>query len=208
MRRENDWISVVVWRHGRIHGGGNCRKHRKRSGQKITECDKPRPVEADRPLLLTGIKENTAAATHNRFVARCVTEDIRRTQSRREIEPSGPPKGRTLRSQRPTIGTGTLNRIGLQSLRHARRGVHFPTQPHREAQTLPHLPIILGKGREVREKRVGGGGDLCECKRVVRLNIALTIYKTVVVRHNGGRLKRVRRKSAIAHAKFELVTPQ
>src|ERR1700722_6798523 len=101
------------------------------------------------------------------------------TQSRRKVVPRSLPERRALRCQPPSIGAGALNRIGFQTFRHARSGVHLPPQTQGEGQTLRHLPFILGKSREVRVQGISGSIDLKECIWAVRLDRRFTKVEVI-----------------------------
>src|SRR6266496_2672866 len=89
---------------------------------------KPRPaIKTIGTQLLAGVVENAETSTHDHFSAWCGLEYVCCTDPRRKVVPSGLPKGRALRRERPSVGR-PLNdvRVRCQSLRHARRGVYLP----------------------------------------------------------------------------------
>src|SRR5882762_7042781 len=195
-------VRRIVRRHWRVHDRRNRRRRipRERTCDATRAiCNKSRSLKTTRPQLLSRIVKDSSPATYDRFPPRCVAEYVRNTQTRRKVVPGGLPKRRALRRERPRIRTGPLNRIGHQALGHTRRGVHFPPQPEREAETLRHSPFVLDKRRNVLVQRVSGSIGLHRKKAAIRFDIAHRQSTISCLRTS---YSRERCQAAIVQAKF------
>src|SRR5436190_11975232 len=93
-------IYLIGFRHRRICDDWNhLWIYWKRHSEVEGLSHKPRTVETERSQLLTGIEENSAAATDDCLPVRYAMKNVRDAQPWRKVVPGSLPKRRTLRRQ-------------------------------------------------------------------------------------------------------------
>src|SRR5215470_6644294 len=175
MRRvPNAEIPGLRWIHNRITIGADERRNISWEG--ATWAVKRGKSWADKTqtaCLLAAVEKHAPASPQHRFPTRRVAKHVRGSQPRSEVVPCRLPQWRSLWRYRQRIQTGTLQRVGHQSPGDTWRRVHFPTQPHRQRQSLRHSPFILRKRGKVPVKGVRWRVQVKRRARRVVLHISL-----------------------------------